>query len=95
MFKSLASSFSLSIAKAGISSQVQAALICEFFRQALEELTTLRSVEALSFSRGVLLVKAPSPVYASELRPNLNSVCDYINKRLNRTLVERINIVIG
>lgn len=95
MLSSINSSLLFSVNRAGVDKQVQAALICEFFKQGVVELTQLKNTQAVSYSRGVLLVRAPSSIYASELRPRLNAICDYINQRLNRILVERISIVIG
>lgn len=95
MFTSIKSSLSFSLNRAGIVEQVQAALVCEFFRQVVEELLKIKNTHAVSFAKGVLLVKAPSPVYAAELRPRTNVICERINTRFNKELVERINIIIG
>lgn len=95
MLASINSSLSFSINRAGIGEQVQAALVCELCRQALEQIVNIKSAQPVCFSRGAILVKAPSSIYAAELRPRLNSICDYINQRLKKVLVERINIVVG
>lgn len=94
MLASINYSLSFSLNRAGIGDQVQAAFICELCRQAIEEVVGTKRIQPVSFSRGILLVKAPSSIYASELRPRLNSICDYINQHLNKILVERINIVV-
>lgn len=95
MFTAIESSIKFSINRAGISDQVQAALVCEYYKQALEEIINIKNTQSVSFSRGVLIARAPSSSYASELNYHLNSVRGYINKKLNKTLVERISIVIG
>lgn len=95
MFSSVSSSLFLSISRAGISRQVQAALICEYFKQALKKITKIKNTEAVSFSNGVLIAKVPSPIYASELRSSLEKIRQEINNQLKNKMVERINIVVG
>lgn len=95
MLTSVRSSLLFSLNRAGIGEQVQAALICEFFRQALEEIVKIKNTQAISFSKGALLVRAPSSVYAAELRPHTHLICEHINKRLKKIIVEKIQIVIG
>lgn len=85
-----------SVRRKGLSSQVEAAMILELFRQKAKELfdvSLLPSMRPLYVKDRVLTIAVLSPVLAQEIKLREPEILDYINEKAGRGAIEQLRFL--
>jgi predicted nucleic acid-binding Zn ribbon protein len=85
-----------SIKKAGITKQVQAAMVTDYFTEAVAEVlgvTIAKKAKALYLKDKILMVACLSSVLAQELQLNQRKIINRINKNFDKVIVEKLSFI--
>jgi len=97
MFSSIEKHLKTSINKAGISKQVEAAVICELWKEVVDSIfgkkVASRS-QAVMFKNGILTVSVLNSILAQEFKFNEEKIKNNINKKVKCNAVKKIRFKI-
>ncbi len=93
MFVKADNLLSRAIIKNGLSRQVEAVRICDFWEKAIKEKFSddaSRKSKAIYFNNKTLVVAVLSSVWAQEFQLHQYEIIKEINKRMGKVVVERV-----
>jgi len=93
MLTSIGKNLKISINKAGISKQVEAALACQFWNEVIAEIFTpevAAQSQALKYKNGTITVAVLSSVLAQEFKFKEEEIVQKLNKKIGSFAVRKI-----
>jgi len=95
-FNALSGLLKSSARKRGIASQVEAAMILEFFKQVARDIfgdEALKLMRPLYVKEGVLTIAVLSPAFAQELKLRESDVTRAINEKMAFVVVKHLRLL--
>lgn len=93
MLHSIGGDLKISISKAGISREIEAFQICEFWQKVIEDIFTKEiadKTQAIKYKNGALTVAVLSSVLAQEFKFKEEEIKEEINKKARYNAVRKI-----